>query len=122
MNGHITRINVGGCTSVPCVKHIGETFTTDVEFVSDIDFNTGHCTMDGYLVDFETSVPFAPLSLKNTCAYMTCPVRRGNTSTFSQPFYVSPAYPKVLVIAKWKLFNERGDLIVCYTVPMQVAA
>ncbi|XP_058120079.1 NPC intracellular cholesterol transporter 2 [Anopheles ziemanni] len=114
----VISISLSGCTAAPCLMQRGTNVAVNAEF------NAHGASTDSVLkhdVNFilngvKTQASITP----TTCDGSVCPRQGANGLLFSANIYVNPNLPPIHGKLRWELRNSRGDMLLCYQVPVGV--
>ncbi|CAK8692114.1 unnamed protein product [Clavelina lepadiformis] len=119
--GKINKVNVSNCAKSPCNLQQGKKYTVNVTFTINEASDKAFAKVYG-IVD-SVAVPF-PLNQPNACiaSGLKCPLKMGNTYTYTSTLSVLKEYPAIKVVVQWELFDakENGNMIFCFETPIQV--
>ncbi|BFZ07973.1 hypothetical protein BsWGS_11011 [Bradybaena similaris] len=118
VTGHATSVDLTPCSAQPCNFKHGQTVNVKITFTAGNDSPSLNSTVYGYVL----GIPVAfPLPNDNACinSGIMCPIKKGQTYTYSASFDTKPSYPEITLVVMWKL-EGAGSNEVCFTFPMSI--
>ncbi|XP_012937693.1 NPC intracellular cholesterol transporter 2 [Aplysia californica] len=113
----INSVDVTPCPQIPCKFERGKNVTISMKLTPNSAVSKAKTKVYGVIAGVE--IPF-PLADENACHDMTCPLVSGTAVTYGNYVNVLKAYPPTNVYVKWELQTETGDMITCFTIPVQI--
>uniref|UniRef100_A0A336L530 CSON004915 protein n=1 Tax=Culicoides sonorensis TaxID=179676 RepID=A0A336L530_CULSO len=118
--GKFTKIDVAGCNTdkKACVLKRGSNASIGITFETTKPVNKVEALVWGKIAEID--VPF-PLPNPNGCtSNVSCPVQPNTPQAYETTLPVLKVYPKIPVLVKWELVNEKKEVIVCVLIPAQI--
>ncbi|CAG2115870.1 unnamed protein product [Medioppia subpectinata] len=122
--GHseVTSLEVSGCPSAPCILHKGKETTFTIKYTANQDTAKAewslHAIVGGVDMDLSTLIPGFD---KDGCKDTPCPIKKGESKTFTYKVVIPAAAPDVEADVKARLIGEKSDLF-CGTVHGSIKA
>nr|CAH7745146.1 unnamed protein product [Callosobruchus chinensis]CAH7753766.1 unnamed protein product [Callosobruchus chinensis] len=119
--GTIGDVKVSDCVEPKrCILKRNTNVTLEITFTPKIDSDTLKAVVHGEIL----GVPM-PFDLPNPdgCkdSGLTCPIKAGQTYTYTAALPISVNYPRVTVDVKWELQLSNGEDAVCAKIPAKIA-
>ncbi|XP_046567337.1 NPC intracellular cholesterol transporter 2-like [Haliotis rubra] len=115
--GAINYIDITPCNSdVRCAIPRGINASLSVTYTAKGQITSAKTFIWGIIDNTLFPFPVPP----DACQYMKCPLQNGDSAAYNNTFFVSEAFPKINVTAKFQLVDQLDRRIICFTVPIQV--
>ncbi|XP_062614748.1 NPC intracellular cholesterol transporter 2-like [Saccostrea cucullata] len=116
---HVKGVGVLGCTVAPCTLKRGTNATIEVDFVADTAATQLKAVVHGIIGGIP--IPFTPPNT-NGCvdSGINCPVATGKSYKYSNKIPVLTNYPKIRLVVKYELVNEKSQSMFCVELPAQI--
>jgi len=118
VSGKIAAVNVDPCDVEPCVLHHGANITVGVNFTALTNSATATTVVHGIIA----GVP-VPFPVPSDCCNnhnLKCPIVANTTDYYHNFVFCSPSYPKLKLVAKWEVQDDKGKDIMCFEVPLVI--
>ncbi|XP_055925694.1 NPC intracellular cholesterol transporter 2 homolog a-like isoform X2 [Argiope bruennichi] len=118
--GQVTGVQVTDCpdSADTCILKKGTTKGITISFTSKGASNSAKAVVHGVIA----GVPL-PFSLKNPdgCkSGISCPVKNGQSYTYSNQLLIRNSYPAVGVTVRWEIQDDNGRDLVCVEIPCHI--
>ncbi|XP_076235158.1 NPC intracellular cholesterol transporter 2 [Calliopsis andreniformis] len=114
------KVEVTGCTTLPCPFKKGSSVTGDLTFVVPRSTKTLKPDVNIQLGDMHIKYP---LPQQNACLGLTnarCPLDKGEQVTYKLKMPVEKFYPKVSMVIDFALVDDQGQVQMCVKIPAKV--
>lgn len=118
--GKVSGVTVSGCENTPvCSLKRGSSASVTLNFQSLTDTKTVKAVVHGVISG--VPLPF-PLPQSDGCTNcgLTCPLKNGQSNSYSTTINVRNSYPAVNVDVKFELQDDNGEDLVCVLIPSKV--
>ncbi|XP_007472884.2 NPC intracellular cholesterol transporter 2 isoform X1 [Monodelphis domestica] len=116
--GKIEEVDVIPCSTQPCKLHKGESYSVNVTFVSGVPSQNSTALVHGILMGIE--VPF-PIPQPDGCKCgINCPIEKGKTYSYLNKLPVKSEYPKMKLVVKWTLLDDKKNTLFCWEIPIEI--
>jgi len=112
-------INIGGCSKAPCDLLAGSNINVTSTSIAGSDSNMlyPNVYLRLNLINFDVTVTPSPCaSGSNT----VCPVRAGDVIRYTAVVTIDEDLPPVAGYLYWRLYNEKGNTVVCFKVEVRI--
>nr|QAX87815.1 NPC2-6 [Pardosa pseudoannulata] len=120
-SGQVTAVEVSGCDDgqESCTLKRGTNAQITIKFNSKTDTKSLTGVVHGLVAGIP--VPF-PLPNPNACkAGVSCPVKSGQSYTYSDKLEIKTIYPPLSLKVRYELRGEKNDDLVCVEIPCTIA-
>ncbi|XP_042897566.1 NPC intracellular cholesterol transporter 2 homolog a-like [Parasteatoda tepidariorum] len=118
--GKIVSVKMTGCEDEDiCELKRGETYNYEVKFESLTASKRLRAVLNGIING--VAMPF-PLPNANACEHsdIECPIKNGESYTYSYDIEVRDNYPTLRADVKWQLKDDKNKDVVCVLLPVKV--
>ncbi|CAH1159920.1 unnamed protein product [Phaedon cochleariae] len=118
--GSIVKVDIAGCgDKARCPLKRNTNATMNIDFKSNVDSSNVTAVVYGIVLGIKTS--FA-LPNPNGCvdSGISCPIKAGETYTYSTTLPVESSYPRVTVTIQWELQTDDGSDLICAKIPAKI--
>ncbi|CAL1285799.1 unnamed protein product [Larinioides sclopetarius] len=118
--GQVASVQVSDCpdSADKCILKKGTTKSITINFTSKGASNSAKAVVHGVIA----GVPL-PFSLKNPdgCkSGIACPVKNGESYTYTNQLPIRRSYPALGVTVRWEIQDDNGGDIVCVEIPCEI--
>lgn len=116
---NVKSATVTGCSVSPCTLERGKNSTFIVNFVADKAATQLKAVVHGIIGG--VPIPFNPPNVDGCKdSGINCPVAAGKTYDYKNTIPVLKNYPKIRLVVKYELVNEKQQPMFCVMLPAQI--
>lgn len=118
--GQVSSVEVTNCPDGEdeCVLKRGTQAGITINFTSKEEAKSLKAVVHGVIAS--VPMPF-PLPQPDACkSGVSCPLKNGQSYTYSNSLNIRSAYPAIPVTVKWELQDENNKDVVCVTIPARL--
>jgi len=117
--GVASTIKVEPCDTFPCKFQKGETAHINITFTAEEDSNKLDAEVYGIILGIPIHYPLPDADGCSAKSGVSCPIKKGQTYTYTGSFPLLDIYPSINLIVKWKLNTDTKNAV-CFTFPMSI--
>lgn len=119
--GNFTKLTISSCTGSEsvCPLKRNTNVTLEIIFTTTVVDSSVKADVHGIIqgVPIPWNIP-SPDACVNSG--LTCPLQPGQQYHYTKTFLILNAYPKMSLLVKWELKNQRGEDIICASIPVKI--